>query len=68
MDEVDGEDVREKQEEGFRAEELLRPHGDLDEELRSYAAEQAVEFGLGVLRVAVGVGFEDAEAGVRIRM
>jgi len=49
--------VREEQQEGFCGKEFLRPDGDLDEELRADAAEQAVEFGLGVLRVAVGVCF-----------
>jgi hypothetical protein len=57
VDQVDGEDVREKEQEGFRGKELLRPDGDLDEELRADAAEEAVEFGLRVLRVAVGVCF-----------
>jgi len=57
VDEVDGEDVREEEQEGLCAEELLRPDGDLDEELRADAAEEAVEFGLRVLRVAVRVCF-----------
>ena len=66
MDEVDGEDVREEEQKRFGGEELLRYDGDFDEELRAHAPEQAVELGLRVLRVAVGVCFEDAQAGVRV--
>jgi hypothetical protein len=59
VDQVDGKDVREQQQKRLRGEELLRPHGDLNEELRADAPEQAIQLGLRVLRIPMRIRLQN---------